>query len=259
MGRKPWSDSTSHTVLAVAMRARGGRLEVLLAGAAAERACRARVARRRARPRDRRRRARARRAARDAGAPRRTARDRVSRARPGRMPSSTATGARGPATPPDERELVAAAQARLRAKLSYTNVGFALAPETFTISELREIYVAALGHDVSATNLQRVLLRRGALERVDGQRAPGPRGRPPGGALPLRLAAARGDGRVRSPPAATLARPRPATTRRQARNRTESVTCLPQTGIAPEIRGHRQDPSRLGRATTRGQTEVTKV
>ena len=62
---------------------------------------------------------------------------------------------------------------RLRAKLSYTNVGFALAPATFTISELREVYVAALGHDVSATNLQRVLVRRGVLERVDGRRAPG--------------------------------------------------------------------------------------
>ncbi len=75
--------------------------------------------------------------------------------------------------PPDHAELVAAAQARLRAKLSYTNVGFALAPATFTISELREIYVAALGHDVSATNLQRVLVRRGVLERVEGLRAPG--------------------------------------------------------------------------------------
>jgi 8-oxo-dGTP diphosphatase len=68
---------------------------------------------------------------------------------------------------------VGAAQSRLRAKLSYTNVGFALAPAAFTISELREVYVAALGHDVSATNLQRVLVRRGVLERVDGRRAPG--------------------------------------------------------------------------------------
>jgi 8-oxo-dGTP diphosphatase len=68
---------------------------------------------------------------------------------------------------------VRAAQSRLRAKLSYTNVGFALAPATFTISELREAYVAALGHDVSATNLQRVLVRRGVLERVAGRRAPG--------------------------------------------------------------------------------------
>jgi len=70
-------------------------------------------------------------------------------------------------------ELVAAAAARLRAKLSYTNIGFALAPATFTISELRELYVAALGRDVAATNLQRVLVRRGVLERVAGVRAPG--------------------------------------------------------------------------------------
>ena len=82
----------------------------------------------------------------------------------------------GARRPPDERGFVSAAQTRLRAKLSYTNLGFALAPEVFTISELREVYVAALGHDVSATNLQRVLLRRGALERVDGHRAPGRHG-----------------------------------------------------------------------------------
>jgi 8-oxo-dGTP diphosphatase len=73
----------------------------------------------------------------------------------------------------DDAELVTAAQSRLRAKLSYTNVGFALAPEVFTLSELREIYVAALGYDVSATNLQRVLLRRGVLDRIEGHRPSG--------------------------------------------------------------------------------------
>jgi hypothetical protein len=81
--------------------------------------------------------------------------------------------ARLPQLPHDERAIVLAGQARLRAKLSYTNVGFALAPATFTISELREIYVAALGHDVSATNLQRVLVRRGVLEPAGGLREPG--------------------------------------------------------------------------------------
>ena len=65
---------------------------------------------------------------------------------------------------------------RLRAKLSYTNVGFALAPETFTISELRELYAAALGHPVSTTNLQRVLVRRGLLEPTGERREPGPTG-----------------------------------------------------------------------------------
>jgi 8-oxo-dGTP diphosphatase len=65
---------------------------------------------------------------------------------------------------------------RLQAKLSYTNLGFALAPPEFTVSELRTVYVAALGHAVSATNLQRVLLRRGVLEQTGERREPGPSG-----------------------------------------------------------------------------------
>jgi ADP-ribose pyrophosphatase YjhB (NUDIX family) len=73
----------------------------------------------------------------------------------------------------DHGEIVEAGLQRLRAKLSYTNIGFALAPREFTLSELRTIYVAALGHDVSATNLQRVLLRRGVLERTGSKREPG--------------------------------------------------------------------------------------
>ncbi|MGH3142097.1 MAG: NUDIX hydrolase, partial [Gaiellales bacterium] len=76
----------------------------------------------------------------------------------------------------DHREIVESGLQRLRAKLSYTNIGFALAPSAFTLSELRAIYVAALGHDVSATNLQRVLLRRGVLERTGSKREPGKTG-----------------------------------------------------------------------------------
>ena len=73
----------------------------------------------------------------------------------------------------DHREIVLAGRERLRAKLSYTNIAFALAPPVFSISELRELYVAALGHEVSATNLQRVLLRRGVLEATGERREPG--------------------------------------------------------------------------------------
>src|SRR5256884_2786388 len=73
----------------------------------------------------------------------------------------------------DHRTITLAGRERLRAKLSYTNAGFALAPPVFTLSELREIYVAALGHEVSATNLQRVLLRRGVLEPTGERREPG--------------------------------------------------------------------------------------
>ena len=68
-----------------------------------------------------------------------------------------------PATGFDHASIIGSARERLRAKLSYTNVGFALAPPTFTIAELRDIYAASLGHAVSATNLQRTLLRRGVL------------------------------------------------------------------------------------------------
>jgi ADP-ribose pyrophosphatase YjhB (NUDIX family) len=73
----------------------------------------------------------------------------------------------------DHEAITIAGRDRLRAKLSYTNIGFALAPETFTLSELRDIYVAALGHDVSATNLQRVLVRRGVLESTGERRESG--------------------------------------------------------------------------------------
>jgi 8-oxo-dGTP diphosphatase len=65
---------------------------------------------------------------------------------------------------------------RLRAKLSYTNIGFALAPDAFTVSELRDLYAAALGHRVSATNLHRVLTRRGVLVPTGETAPPGPSG-----------------------------------------------------------------------------------
>jgi ADP-ribose pyrophosphatase YjhB (NUDIX family) len=78
-----------------------------------------------------------------------------------------------PPTAFDHGSIVGSALTRLRAKLSYTNLGFALAPPTFTIAELREIYVAALGYEVTATNLQRVLLRRGVLEATGEHTASG--------------------------------------------------------------------------------------
>lgn len=60
----------------------------------------------------------------------------------------------------DHGPMVAHARTRLVAKMSYTNIGFALAPKEFALSTLRDIYGAALGYQVDATNLQRVLARR---------------------------------------------------------------------------------------------------
>ena len=81
-----------------------------------------------------------------------------------------------PPTAFDHGEIVLTGRDRLRGKLSYSNIGFGLAPESFTLAELRDIYEAALGYEVSATNLKRILVRRGAIESVGTRRAHGPAG-----------------------------------------------------------------------------------
>ena len=112
---------------------------------------------------------------------------------PGRRPAGLAF---------DHGEIVLAGRERLRAKLSYTNIGFALAPAAFTISELRDLYTAALGHDVSATNLKRVLLRRDVLEATGARREPGRAGGRPAEVYRYRNKGARDHG-----PFATLRPP----------------------------------------------------
>ena len=66
----------------------------------------------------------------------------------------------------DHGQMVDNARTRLIAKLSYTNIGFALTPTEFALSTLRDIYGAALGYQVDATNLQRVLVRRGVISQT---------------------------------------------------------------------------------------------
>ena len=66
----------------------------------------------------------------------------------------------------DHGPMVEHARTRLAAKLSYTNIGFALTPTEFALSTLRDIYSAALGYQVDATNLQRVLERRNVITRT---------------------------------------------------------------------------------------------
>jgi ADP-ribose pyrophosphatase YjhB (NUDIX family) len=91
------------------------------------------------------------------------------------VPADTSWHALGELPPMafDHAPIALAGRERLRAKLSYTNLGFALAPTAFTMAELRDLYAAALGHEVSATNLKRVLLRRGVLEPTGDRRPPG--------------------------------------------------------------------------------------
>jgi ADP-ribose pyrophosphatase YjhB (NUDIX family) len=91
-----------------------------------------------------------------------------------------------PPTAFDHGAIVLAGRERLRGKLSYSNIGFALAPRTFTLAELRDVYAAALGYDVSATNLKRALLRRGAIEPTGERRTHGPSGGRPAAAFRFR-------------------------------------------------------------------------
>jgi len=81
-----------------------------------------------------------------------------------------------PPTAFDHQSIAESGRDRLRAKLSYTNIGFALAPDTFTIAQLRDVYAASAGHPVSATNLQRVLTRRGVIEATPAAARPTPLG-----------------------------------------------------------------------------------
>lgn len=76
----------------------------------------------------------------------------------------------------DHHFFIAAGVDRLRAKLSYTNVGFALSPLEFTIPQLRTVVSAALGYDVSPTNLTRVLTRREMIEPTGASVSSGPSG-----------------------------------------------------------------------------------
>jgi ADP-ribose pyrophosphatase YjhB (NUDIX family) len=95
-----------------------------------------------------------------------------------RVPSDTCWHAVDelPPTAFDHGAITLAGRERLQGKLSYSNIAFALAAETFTLAELRDVYEAALGYEVSATNLKRVLVRRGAIEPVGERRAHGPAG-----------------------------------------------------------------------------------
>ena len=86
-----------------------------------------------------------------------------------------------PDTVYDHAGIVALARDRLAAKLSYSNLGFALAPEEFTLSFLAQLYAAALGHPVDPTNLQRVLTRRCELVACGRSAPPGPAGGRPAG------------------------------------------------------------------------------
>lgn len=78
-----------------------------------------------------------------------------------------------PETSFDHGVVIEDARRRLAAKLSYTNIAFALAGREFTMSALRDLYTCAIGHQVDTTNLQRVLRRRGVITPTGNTAPPG--------------------------------------------------------------------------------------
>jgi ADP-ribose pyrophosphatase YjhB (NUDIX family) len=97
------------------------------------------------------------------------------------------------------------AHERLRGKLSYSNIAFALAAPRFTMRELAGIYQVVLGYPVAPSHLRRVLDRDGLLAATSEQR---PAGRE--GGRPAALFAFRERELTITRPLAAFRPPRPA-------------------------------------------------
>lgn len=77
----------------------------------------------------------------------------------------------------DHREIIKKAVERVRNKINYTNIGFELLPEKFTIPELREVFEAIVGHEINPTNFRTKLLKLGILKQTKEKKIEG-RGQP---------------------------------------------------------------------------------
>ena len=77
----------------------------------------------------------------------------------------------------DHADILGTAMLRLRGKLDYSNVAFALLPETFTLRELQDIYEAVLGLTLNKPAFRRRMLDKGWLEAT-GARESGASFRP---------------------------------------------------------------------------------
>ena len=64
----------------------------------------------------------------------------------------------------DHDEIVRYAIKRLRYKLEYTAVGFELLPETFTLTELQQLYEVILGEKLDKRNFRRKVIAMDAVE-----------------------------------------------------------------------------------------------
>jgi 8-oxo-dGTP diphosphatase len=73
----------------------------------------------------------------------------------------------------DHAEIVSVALSRLRAKLGYTSVAYALLPAEFTLTELQTVYEIILGRSLDKRNFRKKMLAAGILEATPNQRREG--------------------------------------------------------------------------------------
>jgi len=73
----------------------------------------------------------------------------------------------------DHDLILATAVARLRAKLEYTNIVWSLLPETFSLTELQDVYEAILGRTLDKRNFRKKILSLGLLEATRKKRHEG--------------------------------------------------------------------------------------
>jgi len=67
----------------------------------------------------------------------------------------------------DHNEIVAKALVKLRECLDTKLIAFSLLPETFTMSEIQQVYETILGTSIVRTNFQRKILSLNILERIE--------------------------------------------------------------------------------------------
>jgi 8-oxo-dGTP diphosphatase len=73
----------------------------------------------------------------------------------------------------DHGEIVQIALTRLRAKLSYSSVAYALLPDVFTLTDLQNVYEIILGRLLDKRNFRKKMLSLGILEDTGQQRREG--------------------------------------------------------------------------------------
>jgi 8-oxo-dGTP diphosphatase len=64
----------------------------------------------------------------------------------------------------DHRRIVEYAHQRIRNKLDYTNVGFELLPDKFTLTELQLVHEAIIGEDLDKRNFRRKIIQKGIVK-----------------------------------------------------------------------------------------------